>query len=63
MSADRDTLARAHGIPAEQIKCANCARYIEFINDMFWCEGWNAPAIADEFCSFFDRKSEGEDDK
>ena len=58
MSVDRDTLARLHGIPAEQVKCANCARHCEFINDLLWCEGWNASARADEFCSFYVRESE-----
>ena len=63
MSVDRDTLARFHGIPAEQVKCANCARHREFINDLIWCDGWNASVRADKFCSFFERESEGEDDK
>lgn len=62
MSVDRDTLARVHGIPAEQIKCANCAWHSEFINNMLWCDGWNARAIADGFCSFYERESEEEND-
>ena len=62
MSVVRDTLARVHGIPAEQVKCANCARHSEFINDMLWCDGWNVSARADEFCSLFKRESEAKDD-
>lgn len=58
MSVVREILARAHGIPAEQVKCANCARHSEFINELLWCDGWNAPARADEFCSLYVRESE-----
>ena len=53
MSVDRETLARVHGIPADQVKCANCARHSEFINDMLWCDGWDSQTRAHEFCSFF----------
>lgn len=61
MSADRDTLARVHGIPTDQVKCANCARHSEFINDVLWCDGWNTSARADEFCSLYVRESKEKD--
>lgn len=60
MSVDRDTLAKVLDISTDQVKCANCARHSEFINDVLWCDGWNATARADEFCSFYERESEGE---
>lgn len=62
MSVVRDTLARVHGIPAEQVRCDNCIRHSEFINNVIWCEGMNVPVRADEFCSFYERESEVEDD-
>lgn len=53
MSVDRETLARVHGIPTEQVRCDNCIRHSEFINDMVWCDEWNDYARANEFCSFY----------
>ena len=61
MSVDRDTLARVHGISAEQVQCTNCARHREFINELLWCDRWNVSARADEFCSLYvkdDREEE-----
>lgn len=58
MSANRETIAKVLDIPAEQIKCANCARHSKFINGMLWCDGWNVSARADEFCSFFEKEAE-----
>lgn len=62
MSVDRETIAKAHDIPTDQVKCANCAWHSEFINNMLWCDGWNARARAVDFCSFYERKSEGKDE-
>lgn len=56
MSVVRDALARVHGIPAEQVQCANCARHREFINKMLWCDWWESRIWADEFCSFFEKE-------
>lgn len=58
MSVVRGALARVHGVPAEQVKCANCARHSKFINDLLWCDEWNVSARADEFCSFFEKGEE-----
>ena len=65
MSVDRDTLARVHGIPTEQVRCDNCIRHSEFINKVLWCDGLNAPTRADEFCSFYvkDDREEEDDEK
>ena len=63
MSVDRDTLARVHRIPADQVKCANCAWHSEFLNYMLWCVAWDAHTQADWVCSFYKRESEGKDDK
>lgn len=60
MSVDRDTLARVHGIPTEQVNCANCIRHSAFINDMLWCDGWDNITEANDFCSFFEKESEEE---
>ena len=61
MSVNRETLARVHGIPADQVKCANCIRHSEFINDMVWCFECDGAVGANEFCSFYvedDREEE-----
>ena len=55
MSANRETIAKVLDIPAEQIKCANCARHSEFINNMLWCDRWDLDTYVDEFCSFFEK--------
>lgn len=56
MSANRETIAKVLDIPADQVKCANCAWHSEFINYMLWCVGWNAHTQADWFCSFFEKE-------
>lgn len=61
MSVDRETLARVHGIPAEQVRCDNCVRHSEFINNEVWCFELDGAIGADEFCSFYvkdDREEE-----
>lgn len=60
MSANRETIAKVLDIPAEQIKCANCARHSEFINKMLWCDWWESRTWADEFCSFFEKEVKDE---
>ena len=34
MSANRETIAKVLDIPADQVKCTNCARHSKFINHM-----------------------------
>lgn len=58
MSVVRYTLARVHGIPTEQVRCDNCIRHSEFINDMVWCDWWESRTWAYEFCSFFEKGEE-----
>lgn len=58
MSANRETIAKALDIPADQVKCTNCARHSKFINHVLWCDGWNSNTWADWFCSFFEKGEE-----
>ena len=53
MSANRETIAKVHDIPSEQVKCANCTGHNEFINGMFYCDVWDLYTMEDAFCSFF----------
>ena len=63
MSVSRETMSEILDIPAERIRCDRCVCADKWIHDAYICKGWgDQVTYADQYCSLFAEKEEGNSD-
>ena len=52
MSVGRDVIADVCGVEEEDVRCETCVGF----SGHLWCEAWEQPTRAEDFCSFWQKK-------
>ena len=62
MSASREVVAKANGVSTDECSCRNCANGRQFFNSLYICNVCGSGTSANDYCSFFEPREEGDND-